>query len=104
LASHLQPIDPMKATYRHALIACLAAAAAALALSLALAGFHVAGAVYRTLEFFTADRAEPVPAPDLAAALLALGAALLVAGAVALAVAGRRAALALERISLIEQL
>ena len=92
----------MKPTYRRAWIACLAAAAAALALSLALAGSRVTDAVYRTLEIFTAGRGGSVPMPDLAAALLAIGAGLLVAAAVALAIAGRRAALALERVSLIE--
>jgi hypothetical protein len=95
-------LDSMKAAYRHGLIACLVGAASAFVAALAVVGFRVLEVFSRTLGLFHGDSGSPIPGPDLAGALLALAAALLLAGAVALAVAGRRAALALERASLIE--
>ncbi len=77
-------------------------ALAAIGGALALVGFRLFETAHRTLELFYGDRGDPIPAPDLAASLLALAAVALLVGAVALALAGRRAALALERASLIE--
>ena len=92
----------MKSSYRYGLISCLLGAAFAFVAALAIAGFRAFEMFHRTLEIFTGDRGDPIPNHELAGALLALAAALLLARAVALAVAGRRAALALERASLIE--
>jgi hypothetical protein len=94
----------MKARYRRAWIACLAAAASAVIAALAMAGLRVFGAAHRMLEIFAGDRGDPIAAPDLTAALLLLAGVIFAIGAAALAIAGRRAALALERASLIEQL
>jgi hypothetical protein len=92
----------MKTAYRYGLISCLLGAACAFVAALAIAGFRVLEMFHRTFELFYGDRGDPIPDHELAGALLALAAALLLAGAVALAIAGRRAALALERASLIE--
>lgn len=92
----------MLARHRRGLIACLVGAALAVTAALAIAGWRVFRAVHHTLEIFYGDRGDPIPVPDLAAALFLGVGALLVIGAVVLAVAGRRAALALERASLIE--
>jgi hypothetical protein len=92
----------MKAAYRYGLIACLLGAASTFVAALAIAGFRVLEVFHHTLELFYGDRGDPIQNHELAGAWLAVAAALLLAGAVALAVAGRRAALALERASLIE--
>jgi hypothetical protein len=81
---------------------CLAAAAAAFVAAFALSGWRLLETVHRTLEIFYGDRGDPVPAPDLGAVLLAASGCALLVGAVAFAVSARRAALALERASLIE--
>ncbi len=88
--------------HRRLWIACGTGAAAALGGALALVGFRIFATIHRTLELFYGDRGDPIPVPDLAAALLALAGAGLTIGAVALAIAGHRAARALERASLIE--
>jgi len=92
----------MKPSYRYGLISCLLGALCAFVAALAIGGFRVLELFHQTLELFYGDRGDPIPNHELAGPLLALAAALLLAGAVALAVAGRRAALALERASLIE--
>jgi hypothetical protein len=92
----------MTSAYRRGLIACLVGAAGAMAAALAVVGFRLLELLHRTLELFYGDRGDPIPGPDVVGPLLAVGAVLLLAGAVALAVAGRRAARALERASLIE--
>jgi hypothetical protein len=69
---------------------------------LTLAGVRVFAVVRRTLEIFAGDHGEGVPTADVTAAVLLVGGLLLGMGAAVLAVAGRRAALALERASLIE--
>lgn len=92
----------MPSRHRKRWIACLLAAGLAVAGAVAIVGVRVFEVVHRTLEIFYGDRGDPIPAPDLAAALLLTASALLVVAAAALAVAGRRAALALERASLIE--
>ncbi len=81
---------------------CLAAAAVAFAGAFALSGWRLLAVFHRTLEIFYGDRGDPVPAPELGALLLAAAGCVLLVGAVALAIAARRAALALERASLIE--
>ena len=85
------------------MLACALGAALALGSALAIAGFGVLRAVHQTLGIVSGDHAEPLQAADFGAALLVGIGLLLAVGAVALAVAGRRAALALERISLIER-
>jgi hypothetical protein len=92
----------MTPRHRQGLIACLALALAAIGGALALAGFRLVETFRRTLGLFSGDRGDAVPASDVAVLLLALAGAALLMGAVALAIAGRRAALALERASLIE--
>jgi hypothetical protein len=92
----------MKAAHRYGLISCLLGAVCASVAALAVAGFRVLEVFHRTLELFHGDRGDPIPGPELAGAWLALAAVLLLAGAVAFALAGRRAALALERASLID--
>jgi hypothetical protein len=92
----------MRAAYRYGLISCLLGAAAAFVTALAIAGFRVLEVFHRILELFAGDRGDAIPENELAGAWLALAALLLLAGAAALALAGRRAALALERASLID--
>jgi hypothetical protein len=88
---------------RHAAIACALGAALALAGAFALVGLRLYAMFERTLRIFAGDAGtRPPTGPDLAAVMLAVVAALLAFGAIALAVAGRRAALAVERASLIE--
>jgi hypothetical protein len=92
----------MSPRHRRAVLACLAGAALAIGASLTLAGIGVFRVARRTLEIFSGDHVEPLPASDFTALVLLAVGLLLALGAAALAVAGRRAALALERASLIE--
>lgn len=92
----------MTSRHRRELIACLAGAVLALGGAIALTSFRVFAVLHRTFEIFYGDRGDPMPPPDLAAAALAIAAGLLLVGAAGLAIAGRRAALALQRASLIE--
>lgn len=81
---------------------CLAAAAIAFAGAFALSGWRLLAAAHRLLEIFYGDRGDPLAAPEVGALLLAAAGGALLVGAIVLAVAARRAALALERASLIE--
>jgi hypothetical protein len=94
----------MTRPHRHALLVCLGGAGAALLGALGIAGWRIFQVLHRTLELFYGDRGDPVPVPDLTAALLAIAGVLLLVGAGVLAARARRAALALERASLIELL
>jgi hypothetical protein len=92
----------MSPRHRRAALVCLLGAVLAVGAALTLAGARVFGVFRRTLEIFAGDHREDVPTADVTAAVLLAAGLLLGLGAAALAVAGRRAALALERASLIE--
>jgi hypothetical protein len=99
----MQRAVAMTTRLRRAALACGVGAALAFGAALLRVGARVFAVVHDTLEIFYGDRGDPVPVPDLGALLLlAVGIALTV-GALALGIAARRAALALERASLIEQ-
>jgi hypothetical protein len=84
------------------LLLCLAVALGAFSAAFAFASFRVVRAAQRVLAIFEANGESALGTSDvLAGAPLALGFAALI-GAAALAIAGWRAALALERASLIE--
>ena len=92
----------MRRSHLRQVIACLALACAALGTGFAFASWRVLRALHDVLELFWADGHVEVAARDWFAAACLLIAFAAVVGAVALAIKGRRAALALERASLIE--
>lgn len=84
------------------LVFCLVVALGAFAAAFAFASFRVVRTAQRMLSLFAENGERLLSASDLLAGILfALGFGALI-GAVALAIAGWRAALALERASLIE--
>ncbi|HEY8122303.1 MAG TPA: hypothetical protein VII78_13360 [Myxococcota bacterium] len=88
--------------HRNRALACLAAAALAIGAALAQVGWRVFEVLRHTLETFSGERGEPIPALDLTASLLSLAAGALLIGALGFGLAAWRAALALGRASLIE--
>lgn len=92
----------MSRSHLRQLIACLALACASLGAAFAFASWQVLRALHDVLELVWADGHIEIAARDWFAAACVLVALAALAGAVALAIAGRRAALALERASLIE--
>jgi hypothetical protein len=90
----------MSRTHLRGLIACLALAC--VALGAAFAFFRVLRALHDVLELAWTNGHVEIAARDWLALACVLVAFAAVAGAVALAIAGRRAALTLERASLIE--
>jgi hypothetical protein len=92
----------MSRTHLRGLIACLALACVALGAAFAFASFRVLRALHDVLELAWTNGHVEIAARDWLALACVLVAFAAVAGAVALAIAGRRAALTLERASLIE--
>lgn len=92
----------MDSQRRHRFAICAASAGAALLGALGFASWRIAAAIDRTVHIVANGDSAAWQAPAIAAALLCAASLALLAGAVWLAISARRAALTLERASLVE--
>jgi uncharacterized membrane protein HdeD (DUF308 family) len=92
----------MDSQRRHKFAICAASAGGALLGALGFASWRVAAAIDRTVHIVANGQSAGWPTPAIAAVLLCAAGLALLAGAVLLAIAARRAALTLERASLVE--
>ena len=92
----------MHSQRRHKFAICAASAGAALLAALGFASWRIAAAIDSTVHIVANGHNAGWSSPAIAAALLCAASLALLAGAVWLAIAARRAALTLERASLVQ--